>query len=103
MNELTTIKELETPIKLTRFLYFYDLLFIIGYTFVSYELLVEHVHGNLKSLYFVNCIFWGVFFIMPAYGNSRRQNWRHILNALLNMQTGKTYYGVEKEEQDEIR
>ena len=33
MEEFTTIKDLETPVKITRYLYFFDALFIGAYTF----------------------------------------------------------------------
>lgn len=95
MEQFTTIKELETPVKVTRFLYFYDLLFICGYAFVSYELLVNHVNSKLQSVYLVNCILWGIYMIIPALGNSRRKNWQNIINTMLNMNTGKTYYSMK--------
>lgn len=104
MGELTTIKELETPVKLTRFLYFYDLLFIIGYAFVTYELLAKYVYSGWQKLYLVNCILWGIFFILPAFGNPKRKNWQNIINTLINMNAGKTYYSVKREVDDsEIR
>lgn len=91
MEEFTTIKELETPVKLTRFLYFYDVLFIVIYTFVTYELLVRYVYSKLETLYMINCVLWGIFFILPAVGNSKRPNWRNILNTVANMNAGCTY------------
>lgn len=100
MEKLTTIKELETPTKLTRFLYFYDLLFICIYAFVSYELLVNHVYSKIQTLYLINCLLWGIYFIVPAVGNSKRKNWQNIMNTLINMNTGKTYYGIKKEADD---
>lgn len=104
MNQFTTIKELETPVKVTRFLYFYDLLFICGYAFVSYELLVKHVYSKLQMVYLVNCILWGIYFIIPAVGNFKRKNWQNIINTLINMNTGKTYYSIKKgAADDEIR
>lgn len=103
MEEFTTIKELETPVKLTRFLYFYDVLFIVVYAFVTYELLVRHVYSKLETLYMINCILWGIYFILPAIGNSQRHNWRNILNTLANMNAGCTYGekgGVADEEEE---
>lgn len=97
MEQFTTIKELETPVKITRFLYFYDLLFIIGYAFVSYELLVSHVYSRFETLYLLNCMLWGLYLILPAHGNNRRKNWQNIVNTLVNINTGKTYYGTKKE------
>lgn len=100
MQQFTTIKELETPVKVTRFLYFYDLLFICGYAFVSYELLIKHVYSKLQMVYLINCILWGIYFIIPAVGNLKRKNWQNIINTLVNMNTGKTYYGIKKEVED---
>ena len=101
MEQYTTIKELETPVKITRFLYFYDLLFIGGYTFLAYEMLVNYVYSRIQVLYLINCFVWGIFLIFPAYGNSKRKNWQNLINTLLNMNTGRTYYS-EKEADDEI-
>lgn len=101
MEQYTTIKELETPVKITRFLYFYDLLFIGAYTFFSYEILVNHIYSKLQLLYLINCIAWGIFFIFPAVGNPKRKNWQNIINTLFNMNSGKTYYS-EKEADDEV-
>lgn len=98
MEQFTTIKELETPVKVTRFLYFYDLLFIGGYAFISYKLLLNHVYSGMERLYLINCILWGIYLILPAAGNARRPNWRNICNTMLNMNTGKTYYETQKEE-----
>jgi hypothetical protein len=91
MQQFTTIKELETPVKITRFLYFYDLLFICVYTFISYEILINHVYSKLQFIYLMNCMLWGVYLIIPAVGNSKRKNWQNILNTLININTGKTY------------
>lgn len=104
MNQFTTIKELETPVKVTRFLFFYDLLFICGYAFVSYELLVKSVYSKLQAVYLINCVLWGIYFILPAMGNPKRKNWQNIINTLINMNTGKTYYSIKKEVSDgEVR
>lgn len=100
MEQFTTIKELETPIKLTRFLYFYDLLFIGAYTFFSYKMLVNFIYSKLQIIYLLNCIAWGIFFIVPVFGNPNRKNWQNILNTLFNLCSGKTYY-EEKEIEDE--
>ena len=103
MEEYTTIKELETPTKITRFLYFFDALFIGVYTFISYELVASHVYSKLRPLYFINCVLWGLFFIVPAIGNSQRKNWQNIINTLLNMTVGTTYYGSGREESQDVR
>lgn len=104
MNQFTTIKELETPVKVTRFLFFYDLLFICIYAFVSYELLVKLVYSNLQTVYLINCVLWAIYFILPAMGNSKRKNWQNIMNTLINMNTGKTYYSMKREaDNSEIR
>ncbi|MGN0496914.1 MAG: hypothetical protein ACI4GW_11865 [Lachnospiraceae bacterium] len=100
MEQFTTIRELDPPVKVTRFLYFYDLLFIGTYTFISYKILVNHIYSKFQILYLINCLLWGVFFIWPAVGNGKRKNWQNILNTLLNMNTGKIYYS-EKETDDE--
>ena len=100
MGHLTTIKQLETPIKLTRFLYFYDLIFIIGYAFVTYELLINYIYSGLQMLYMINCVLWGIYFILPAFGNPKRKNWQNIINTLINMNTGKTYYSEKREVDD---
>ena len=39
----------------------------------------------------INCVLWGIFFILPAVGNSKRPNWRNILNTVANMNAGCTY------------
>lgn len=101
MEQYTTIKQIETPVKVTRFLYFYDLLFIGFYTFITYQLLVHYVYSNLQFFYLINCVLWGIFLILPAVGNSRRKNWQNIINTLFNMNAGKTYYS-EKGGYDEI-
>lgn len=104
MGELTTIKELETPIKVTNFLYFFDLVFIIGYAFISNKLLDAYVYSKLGTLYMINCLLWGVFFILPASGNPKRKNWQNIINTLINMNVGKTYKEEKREvSDDEIR
>ena len=103
MEEFTTIKDLETPVKITRYLYFFDALFIAAYTFISYELLAPHIYSVLQPLYFVNCVLWGIFFVVPAIGNSRRRNWQNILNTIINMSFGRTYYGVGKEGTTDVR
>lgn len=100
MEEFTTIKELETSVKLTRYLYFFDAIFIGAYTFISYELLAPHIYSTILPVYLINCIFWGVFFVIPAIGNSRRKNWQNIINTIANMSFGKTYYGSGKGEAD---
>ncbi len=102
MEQFTTIKELETPVKVTRFLYFYDLLFIGCYTFCSYKMLVDHIYSKLHIVYLINCIVWGVFLILPAVGNHKRQNWQNIMNTLLNLNTGKTYYSEKELENEDI-
>lgn len=102
MEEFTTIQELDTPIKLTRFLFFYDLLFIAFYTFITYRLLENFVYSKIQFVYLLNCVLWGVFFIIPAVGNSRRKNWQNILNTLINMNAGVTYQSeIGREEEDE--
>lgn len=104
MEQFTTIKELETPVKITRFLYFYDLIFICGYAFVSYKLLVNHVYSKIQLIYAVNCFLWGIYLILPAIGNPKRKNWQNIVNTLINMMTGKTYYSMKKEaDENDIR
>ena len=104
MGELTTIKELETPIKVTNFLYFFDLVFIIGYAFISNKLLEGYVYSKLETLYMINCLLWGTFLILPASGNSKRKNWQNIINTLVNMNAGKTYMSEKREvSEDEIR
>lgn len=101
---LTTIKELETPVKMTRFLYFYDIVFICGYTFVTYQLLSKHVYSRLETVYLINCIAWGIFMICPAFGNPKRKNWQNILNTLINMNSRRFYKGERKEmEEDDAR
>ncbi len=104
MEQFTTIKELETPVKVTRFLYFYDLIFIGAYVFVSYELIVNHVYSKIQSIYLINCILWGIYLILPAIGNLKRKNWQNIVNTLINMVTGRTYYSVKREaDENDIR
>lgn len=104
MDELTTIKELETPVKVTNFLYFFDLVFILGYAFISNKLLEGYVYNKFETLYTINCVLWGIFFILPATGNSRRKNWQNIINTLINMNAGKTYNSEKREvSDDEIR
>jgi len=104
VGELTTIKELETPIKVTNFLFFFDLVFIIGYAFISNKLLEGYVYSKLDTLYMINCLLWGTFLILPASGNSKRKNWQNIINTLVNMNAGKTYKEERREvSDDEIR
>lgn len=104
VGELTTIKELETPIKVTNFLFFFDLVFIIGYAFISNKLLEGYVYSKLDTLYMINCLLWGTFLILPASGNSKRKNWQNIINTLVNMNAGKTYKEERREVSDnEIR
>jgi len=104
VGELTTIKELETPIKVTNFLFFFDLVFIIGYAFISNKLLEGYVYSKLDTLYMINCLLWGTFLILPASGNSKRKNWQNIINTLVNMNAGKTYKEERREvSEDEIR
>lgn len=99
-SQLTTIKNLETPIKISNFLYFYDLVFIIGYTFVTYQLLSSHVHPKFRTLFLINCIVWGIFLICPAVGNFKRPNWKNILITLFNMNGNRIYKGERKETKD---
>lgn len=103
MEEFTTIKELETSVKITRYLYFFDALFIGAYTFVSYELLAPHIYSALQPVYLVNCVLWGIFLVVPAIGNGRRRNWQNIINTIANMSFGRTYYGSGREESMNVR
>lgn len=100
-EQLTTIKELETPVKVSRFLYFYDILFIGVYAFIMYKILCSHVYSKISALYLINCILWGIFMICPAVGNFKRKNWQNIINTYINIFTGKTYMGPREEDADE--
>lgn len=94
---LTTIKELETPIKMTRFLYLSDILFIFGYVFITYQAMEKHIYTKFTKLYLINCFLWGIFLICPAVGNHKRKNWQNILNTLVNMNSRRFYKGPGKE------
>lgn len=90
-TSFNTVKELEAPIKATRFFYLFDICFIGIYGVVTYQLKFL-VYSSLTIPYLLFCLLWGIYFILPAPYNKKRKNWQNIIITMIAFSEKKKYY-----------
>lgn len=90
-TEFIVIKQIKTPVKLTRKLYLYDFAFILIYVAFAEQLSVM-VHEWLYYPYMASSILWACFLTKKSSFNLEKRNWQTLVYYLLRR---KVYFRSE--------
>lgn len=77
-----TIKEIKSPIKISRMLYLQDVATVIGY-FVIMSFLSPFIHEYYKIPFYIVNVLWGCFFTLKSRYSPVKRNWEVILAVII--------------------
>lgn len=77
-TQFIVIKQIKTPMKISKFFYMFDIAFILIYAATGLQL-SSFVHDWLYYPYIANCILWGIFFTRKSSFNKDKRKWQSLL------------------------
>lgn len=77
-TQFIVIKQIKTPIKISKSFYLFDIAFILIYVAIWLQA-ASFVHEWLYYPYLANCVAWGIFFTKKSSLNKGKRNWQSIL------------------------
>lgn len=81
-NEYIVIKELKAPIKITKFLYLFDVLFLVAYMIIAYAT-KSAVHATLHPAYLVFSAIMGLILTSRLPNNPQKRFYHMVYYWLL--------------------
>lgn len=90
-------REISSELKITKFIYLFDLLFIVGLILFR-AITIEYVHSDLKVWYTVFLVLFGIFMIIRPKSNPNKRMFHAIYYAIVRKKN--TYCAIDHSESE---
>jgi len=75
-------REITSELKITKFIYLFDLLFIVGLILFRF-LTIEYVHSDFRTAYTIFLVLFGIFMIIRPKSNPNKRMYQAIYYAIV--------------------